>query len=59
MNQERWTEVDRYITARVLPSDPALEATLAASDAAGLPSISSFPQHGEVAATARAEYRRT
>ena len=39
MNQERWTEVDRYITARVLPSDPALEATLAASDAAGLPSI--------------------
>ena len=37
MDQERWTEVDRYITERVLPADPALEAALAASDAAGLP----------------------
>ena len=39
MDQERWTEVDRYITERVLPADPALEAALAASDAAGLPAI--------------------
>ena len=48
MNQERWTEVDRYITARVLPSDPALEATLAASDAAGLPSIQVSPNIGKL-----------
>jgi len=39
MDKERWTEVDRYITERVLPADPALEAALAASDAAGLPAI--------------------
>ena len=39
MDQERWTEVDRYITERVLPADPALEAALAASDVAGLPAI--------------------
>ena len=39
MDQERWTEVDRYITERVLPADPALEAALDASDAAGLPAI--------------------
>ena len=26
MDQQRWTEVDRYIMERVLPADPALEA---------------------------------
>ena len=57
MDQERWTEVDRYITERVLPADPALEAALAASDAAGLPAIQ-FAQHGQAAPAARAEYRR-
>ena len=46
MDQERWTEVDRYITERVLPADPALEAALAASDAAGLPAIQVSPNMG-------------
>ena len=47
MDQERWTEVDRYITERVLPADPALEAALAASDAAGLPAIQVSPNMGK------------
>jgi predicted O-methyltransferase YrrM len=34
---ERWIEVDRYIADRLLPPDPALEETLRASAAAGLP----------------------
>ena len=37
MTQELWTEVDRYITDLLIPSDPVLDAALQASDAAGLP----------------------
>jgi predicted O-methyltransferase YrrM len=37
MMDERWTAVDRYLTALLVPPDPALEAALAASAAAGLP----------------------
>src|SRR3974377_840441 len=48
MDQERWTEVDRYITERVLPADPALEAALAATDAAGLPGIQVSPSMGKL-----------
>jgi predicted O-methyltransferase YrrM len=48
MDQERWTEVDRYITERVLPADPALEAALAASDAGGLPAIQVSPNMGKL-----------
>ena len=48
MDQERWTEVDRYITERVLQADPALEAALAASEAAGLPAIQVSPNMGKL-----------
>jgi predicted O-methyltransferase YrrM len=48
MDQKRWTEVDRYITERVLPADPVLEAALAASDAAGLPAIQVSPNMGKL-----------
>src|SRR6476619_20218 len=48
MDQERWTEVDRYIAERVLPADPALEAALAASDAAELPEIQVSPTMGKL-----------
>ena len=48
MDEERWAEVDRYITQRVLPADPALEAALAASDAAGLPAIQVSPNMGKL-----------
>ena len=51
MNQDKWTAVDRYITDLFVPRDPALEAALAASDAAGLPQITleAEPKHAEVA----------
>ncbi len=45
---EQWTAVDRYITDLLIPSDPALEAALADSDAAGLPAISVTPTQGKL-----------
>ena len=39
MTQERWTAVDEYLAGALVAPDPALEAALAASDAAGLPAI--------------------
>jgi predicted O-methyltransferase YrrM len=46
--QERWTEVDRYITDLVVQPDPVLGATLEASIAAGLPSIAVSPPQGKL-----------
>ena len=44
-NERRWSEVDSYFAETLIGSDPALEATLAANAAAGLPSIDvSAPQ---------------
>jgi predicted O-methyltransferase YrrM len=37
MNPSQWTLVDQYITELFIPNDPVLEATLKASEAAGLP----------------------
>lgn len=45
---ERWTDVDRYITDRLVPADPALEAALQDSDAAGLPSIHVSPPQAKL-----------
>jgi len=39
MSDPRWTEVDDYIAGNLLPSDPALDAALAANEAGGLPAI--------------------
>jgi predicted O-methyltransferase YrrM len=39
MSRERWAAVDDYIAGLFEPRDEVLEATLAASQAAGLPSI--------------------
>jgi predicted O-methyltransferase YrrM len=39
MTQEHWTAVDRYFADLLLPPDPALDAALRSSEAAGLPSI--------------------
>ena len=39
MTQDVWTAVDKYITDLLVPSDPALEASLQAASAAGLPPI--------------------
>jgi predicted O-methyltransferase YrrM len=48
MSQEQWTAVDRYITDLLVPPDPALDAALAASAAAGLPAIHVSPNQGKL-----------
>jgi predicted O-methyltransferase YrrM len=45
---EHWTSIDRYITDQLVPTDPALEAALRDSDAAGLPSIAVTPNQGKL-----------
>jgi predicted O-methyltransferase YrrM len=47
-NQRLWTAVDRYISDRLLPPDPALDAALEASAAAGLPAIAVSPNQGKL-----------
>ena len=48
MSQDQWTAVDRYINSLIAPSDPALDAALEASVAAGLPPISVTPAQGKL-----------
>ena len=43
-----WTAVDRFITERLVPSDPALDAALKDNAAAGLPSIDVAPNQGKL-----------
>ena len=50
MSQDRWSEVDRYISDVVVRSDPGLDATLEASTAAGLPPINVAPNQGKLLA---------
>ena len=40
MSENQWTMVDRYLTDRVVPPDPALDDALRAIEDAGLPAIS-------------------
>lgn len=47
MDQQLWTAVDRYIGDTIVPSDAALDAALAASEQAGLPSIQVAPNQGK------------
>lgn len=48
MSQELWSAVDRYINDLLVPSDPALDAALAASAKAGLPAIHVAPNQGKL-----------
>src|SRR5688500_9622718 len=48
MPQEQWTAVDRYFADLLAPSDPALDAALAASADAGLPAINVSPHLGKL-----------
>ncbi len=48
MSQEQWSAVDTYITDLLVPSDPALDAALAASDAGGLPAIQVAANQGKL-----------
>jgi predicted O-methyltransferase YrrM len=46
VTHELFTAVDTYLTEKLVPSDPILDAALAASDAAGLPQINVAPKEG-------------
>jgi predicted O-methyltransferase YrrM len=48
MAEDQWTEVDRYFSDKLLPSDPSLESALETSVAAGLPAISVSPNQGKL-----------
>jgi predicted O-methyltransferase YrrM len=48
MALETWISVDRYFADLLLPSDPVLDAALAASAKAGLPSINVSPVQGKL-----------
>lgn len=48
MDQDQWNRVDAYFSATLVPSDDALDAALAASDAAGLPAINVAPNQGKL-----------
>jgi predicted O-methyltransferase YrrM len=48
MNHDLWTAVDGYISEHLLTPDPALEAALVASEAAGLPPIAITPNQGKL-----------
>ena len=48
MNNDTWTRVDQYLAGELLPPDPALDAALQSSDAAGLPSINVSPTQGKL-----------
>jgi predicted O-methyltransferase YrrM len=47
-DQRLWSTVDRYISERLLPPDPALDAALEASAAGGLPAIAVSPNQGKL-----------
>lgn len=46
--EPRWVDVDRYVSELFEPPDDVLTAALAASDAAGLPSIHVTPSQGRL-----------
>src|SRR5262249_18682814 len=60
MTQEQWAAVDRYLADLFVPPDPALEAALRDSAAAGLPAINVSPTQGKLLhLLARAQGART
>jgi predicted O-methyltransferase YrrM len=48
MNPETWTAVDRYFVEALSPSDPVLDAALAANVTGGLPAIDVSPMQGRL-----------
>ncbi len=48
MNPETWTAVDRYFVEALNPSDPVLDAALAANARGGLPAIDVSPMQGRL-----------
>lgn len=47
MAEARWDAVERYFVEQLIPPDPALDAAIEATDAAGLPAINVAPTHGK------------
>jgi predicted O-methyltransferase YrrM len=48
MSEDQWSKVDTYITNTLVKTDPALDAALETSDAAGLPAINVSPSQGKL-----------
>jgi predicted O-methyltransferase YrrM len=48
MSETLWTEIDHYFDALLVPADPALDAAIEASAAAGLPGIAVAPNQGKL-----------
>ena len=48
MSEELWKSVEEFLVSSVLEDDPALDAAVAASDAAGLPHIQVSPLEGKL-----------
>ena len=48
MTQTQWTAVDNYFNDLLIPADPALDAALQATAAAGMPAISVTPNQGRL-----------
>jgi predicted O-methyltransferase YrrM len=48
MTEQLWSSVERYISDTLVHPDAALDAALAASDAAGLPAINVSPNQGKL-----------
>ena len=48
MSDPVWDDVEDYICASLLAPDPVLDASLADSEAAGLPAINVSPPHGKL-----------
>ena len=48
MTDDQWSDVDAYITDRLVPADPILEQALAANHAGGLPCIDVAPNQGKL-----------
>ncbi|GAA4530423.1 O-methyltransferase [Amycolatopsis samaneae] len=48
MSKELWSTVDGYLADAMIPADPVLDAALADSRAAGLPSIAVAPNQGKL-----------
>src|SRR5688572_4833292 len=47
-DEAKWTAIDGYLSGLFVPPDPALDAALAASRAAGLPEIAVSPNEGKL-----------
>lgn len=48
MSEQRWSDVDRFVEERLVGPDPALDAALQTSAAAGLPAIAVTPSQGKL-----------